>query len=124
MTIQEVIARVDSLKPNTYTEEQKIKWLNNIEMTIKAEILDTHEGSEAYADFTGYNADTPLDTELIVDEPYCVLYERWIEAQIDYANGELDRYQNSFTMFNAAYSDFARYYNRTYTPHGVNFRYI
>lgn len=124
MTIQEVIARVDSLKPNTYTQEQKIKWLNNIEMTIKAEILDTHEGSESYADFTGYNADTPLDTELIVDEPYCVLYERWIEAQIDYANGELDRYQNSFTMFNVAYSDYARYYNRNHTPHGVNFRYI
>lgn len=124
MTIQDVIAHVDALKPNAYTTEDKIRWLNNIEMTIKAEILDTHEGSEAYADFTGYNSETPLSTELIVGTPYDVLYERWIEMQIDIADGEIDRYQNTLALFSTAYSDFGRWYNRTHAPKFACVKYV
>lgn len=124
MTIQEAIARVDALKPNAYTPAEKIVWLNNIDMTIKAEVLDTHEGWEAYADFSGYTTDTDQDTDLLVGSPYDKLYEHWLEAQIDYTDGETDRYQNSMAMFMTAYSDYARWYNRNHAPCGGPFKYV
>lgn len=119
MTIQEAITRADSLKPNVYSQDEKIVWLNNLDLSVKIEILDTHEGSEEYADFTGYNAETPLDTELLVSSPYDEMYVLYIQAMIDAYNEEFDRYDASMARFKAKYQDFASYYNRTHTPKGV-----
>jgi hypothetical protein len=123
MTIIEAINQIDALKPNAYLQSDKIRWLNTVESYIKTEIIDTHEGSEKVT-FTGYDMNTALDTELIASAPYDVLYLRWLEAQIDYANGETQRYQNSMTMYNSAYSDFERYYNRTHMPKGKSIKFF
>ena len=32
MKIQDVLARVDELKPNKFSEEQKVRWLSNLEL--------------------------------------------------------------------------------------------
>lgn len=45
MTIIEAIQAVDSLKPNNYSELEKIQWLSELDGTIKAEIIDTHESA-------------------------------------------------------------------------------
>lgn len=119
MTIQEVIARVDSLKPNVYSQDDKITWLSNLDLSVKIEVLDTHEGSEDYADFTGYGPDTDLTTELLVPAPYSEMYIFWLEAMIDAYNNEYDRYDASMSRFSAKYADFSNYWNRTHTPHGV-----
>jgi hypothetical protein len=119
MTIQEAITSVDSLKPNVYEERSKVKWLNNLDLSVKIEVLDTHEGSEAYAEFSGYTEDTPKTTELIVPAPYDELYILYLEAMIDAYNNEYDRYNESMMRFQAKYADFADYYNRTHTPKGV-----
>ena len=93
MTIIEAINHIDSLKPNSYTQADKIIWLSNLDGIIKNEIIDTHEGSENVT-FDGYNAETALDTVLLVPAPYDDVYIKWLEAQIDYANGETNRYNN------------------------------
>lgn len=115
MTIIEAINSVDSLKYNTYTQSDKVNWLSRLEWMVKTEIIDTHEGGDAVV-FTGYDDDTPLDTELIVPAPYDEVYLRWMEAQIDYHNGEYGKYNSSIVMFNTAFYGFAAYYNRTYMP--------
>lgn len=74
--------------------------------------------------FDGYNAETPLDTELIVPHPYDDVYRYWLEAQIDYANGEYAKYNNSMSMFNEAYSAFYRYYHKTHMPKGKNIKFF
>lgn len=56
--------------------------------------------------------------ELFAESPYDEVYLRWLEAQIDYANGEIERYNNSIAAFNHAYSAFERFYNRTHLPLG------
>lgn len=123
MTIIEAIHYADEIKPNGYTQSEKVKWLSQVDGTVKNEIIDTHEGAEA-VNFIGYDDDTPLDTVLLIPHPYDEAYIRFIEAQIDYANGEIGRYNNSMAMYNTVYASFERFYNRTHMPHGQKFKYF
>ena len=123
MTIIEAINRIDLLKPNNYTQADKIAWLSTLDGIIKKEIIDTHEGAESVI-FNGYDVDTSLDTVMLVPAPYDNVYLKWLEAQIDYANADTKRYANSMIMYNTAYSAFERYYNRTNMPKGKTFKYF
>ena len=123
MTIMEAINRIDAIKPNSYPQGEKIRWLNAIDGTVKSKIIDTHEGANAVV-FHGYTDDTPLGTKLLVPAPYDEMYIFWLESKIDYLNGETGRYNNSISMFNTAYDEFAKYYNRTYMPLGTKAKYF
>ena len=124
MTLMDALYRIDGLKPNSYTQSEKIKWLSTLDGLIKREIIDTHEGGEDIV-FSGYNENSDLSTELLVPAPYDDIYLRWLETQIDYSNGEYGKYNNSITMYNSAYSIYANYYNRTHMPKfkGSKFRF-
>ena len=123
MTIIEAINRIDSLKPNSQSTEDKIAWLSIVDGEVKENIINTHEGSDKVA-FNGYTEDTPLDTVLLVPAPYDDIYIKWLEAQIDYANGETKRFNNSIIMYNTAYSAFSRYYNRNHMPIGTSIKFF
>lgn len=113
MTLIEAINRIDNLKQNGYSREEKIGWLSTLDGIIKEQIIDTHEGGEGI-EFSGYDETTPLDTRLIVPAPYDEMYIFYLESKIDYANNEIARYNNSNAMFTSAYSEFQRAYNRTH----------
>ena len=124
MTIIEAINNIDALKPNAYTQTDKIRWLSRLDGKVKADIIDTHEGAENTA-FNGYNEDDEnfsIETELLIPAPYDDVYPLWLEAQIDYANNEYGRYNNSIAMFNATYSAFERWYNRNHMPLGTKIK--
>ena len=121
MTINGAITEIDALKTNTYSREDKIQWLSRLDSMVKVEIIDTHE-SDVPVEFEGYTAATPHNTVLLVPAPHDEVYLRWLEAQIDYANGEYGKYNNSITMFNTVYSAYANYYNRTHMPKGKELR--
>lgn len=123
MTIMEALHRTDALKPNTYTNAEKIKWLSILDGIIKKEIIDTHEGEEAVV-FEGYEEDVELTKELLVPAPYDDIYIHWLEAQIDYTNGEYGKYQNSKSMYNTSYDAYKNHYNRTYMPKGKKFKFF
>ena len=119
MKIIEAINHVDEVKPNSYSQTEKIRWLSTLDGTIKAEVIDNYEGAESIS-FEPYTEDSLL-RELLVPHPYDEVYIRWLEAQIDYANGEYGKYNNSITMYNTAYSAFVRYYNKMHKPITKNF---
>ena len=123
MKIIEAINQIDSLKHNTYTEADKVAWLSRLDAMVKKHIIDTHEGDEGVI-FTGYDDLTDLQTELLVPAPYDEVYLRWMEAQIDYHNGEYERYNNAIDMFNTAYEGYQNYYNRTHMPKGKKFKFF
>lgn len=123
MTILEAISRVDAVKPNSYSQTEKIAWLSRIDATIKNEIIDTHEGAENIA-FNGYDLDTDTNTELLVPAPYDEVYIRYLEMQIDYANNEYGKYNNSMVMYNAAYAAYEKYYNRNHMPLSKGNRFV
>lgn len=115
MTIIEAINRIDNIKPNTYSQEEKVQWLSTLDGTIKKEVIDTHEGAEAVS-FHGYTANTPLTTVLLVPAPYDQIYISYLEMQIDYANAEYGKYKNSMSVYNQEFASFERYYNRENKP--------
>ena len=115
MKLGDAISRLDELKPNGFSRGQKIFWLSALDSTVKEEIIDRHEGAETLS-FAPYDEQSAEDTELLVPSPYDEVYLRYMEAQIDYANGEYDRFNNSNAMYAAAYTAFARAYNRTHMP--------
>jgi hypothetical protein len=123
MTILEAVHKIDTLKPNSYTQPEKIKWLSTLDGIIKSEIIDAHEGGEDVV-FEGYHDDSDLDTVLLVPAPYDDVYIRWLEARIDYANGEYGRYNNSLKAYNDAYQLYERYYNRKHMPKGKSFKFF
>ena len=121
MKVREAIDRIDGLKHNTYTDGEKIGWLSLIDGIIKDQIIDTHEDGDEIT-FNGYT-DEDMETEMLVPAPYDVLYLRWLEAQIDYYNGEIARYNNSMMMYQTAYDTYDRFYNRTHMPKGQTVKY-
>lgn len=123
MTIIEAINKIDELVPNSYTQEDKIRWLSTLDGTIKMNIIDKHDGGESVT-FDGYTAETLLETELLVPAPYDMIYAYWLQAQIDYWNQELSKYNNSIAMYNAAYSEFERWYIRTHMPKEQKLRFF
>lgn len=115
MKLMEAIIAADDLIPNAYGIEEKIRWLSELDGKIKKEIIDTHEGYDLIP-FDGYTTETDRETQLLADPPYDGMYLDYLQMKIDYYNGETSRYENSSAAFEAAYSDFNRYYNRTARP--------
>jgi len=111
MTAQEVISQVNGLRPNPYSDDDKLRWLSNLDALIWQEVISWHEGApvkpEAY---------TSLDTTLLVSEPYSDIYIKHLLLQIDYYNAEYARYNNDMVMYNMALENFSGFYNRTNIP--------
>lgn len=116
MNIKECIDKVDNLKPNQYSIEDKVGWLSFLDGIIIEEVLKTHEGYDSRYDlFSGYSPDK-LTEKLIADAPYDELYVAYLKMKIDEENGETARYNNSAAMYNAYYTMFKKHYNKTHLP--------
>ena len=105
MTIKELIDKVQEEKPNTFTDEKLLSYINEIEHDVAEQ---THE---EFVPYTAVN-----DTELQVHPPYDRFYVSYVKAMIDYANGEYDRYQNAMQLFNAHFGEFMAWFADTYRP--------
>ena len=122
MTIEQAIAKADREKPNGYPMSDKIAWLSTLDGNIKRDIIDTHEDGEDVV-FDGYDDDTLLSTELLVPAPYDEIYDYWLQAMVDYQNGEIPKYNNSLVKYNEFLSAFRNNYNSLHMPKGNRFRY-
>lgn len=121
MKLTEAIRRVDELKHNTYTSGEKIAWLSELDGMAKTTIFDTHfrNPGEPEIKFSGYSEESMSeeswkDPDLLIPAPWDKIYILWLQAQIDYYNGEYDRYANSATAFNAVLKDYENFYHRTH----------
>ncbi len=114
MTVIEAISTVDSVKPNTYKQEEKIKMLSTLDGIIKKEIIDAHEGGDEVP-FREYGKNSLTET-LLVGAPYDEIYILWLSAKIDFLNCEHKKYNNSIEMYNAVFTQFKNYYHRTHMP--------
>ena len=123
MKIIEAIDQIDAQKHNTYSYREKVSWLNRLDGMVKRLIIDTHEGGEDIV-FEGYTENTDPRTELLVPSPFDEIYIRWLETQIDYANGEYDHYNNSVAMYQTAYDGYRNWYNRNHMPKGGKIKYF
>lgn len=123
MTIYEAIERVDGLKFNTYPLEEKMLWLSELEGSIVHQIIKRHSGGEAVS-FQGFDAETDPQTKLLVDAPFDSIYLRWLEAQIDYHNGEFEKFNAAILLYNTAWENFENHYKQTHRPLSAGCRFL
>lgn len=111
--IRDVITRVDEIKPNDFTEAQKVRWLALLDGKIAGDVMLMH-----ITEMQQFNYQHPddMDRELLVSFPHDDIYDLWLAAQIDLANGETDKYQNSMEAYNASYINFVCWFASTYDP--------
>lgn len=114
-------AVAEYMRVNEVTREEAEANIPHVEMSYKdakAYIEQTRQDIM----FKGYDDSTSLDTVLIAPAPYDDLYIKWLEAQIDYTNGEYGKYNNSKLAFNTAYTAYESWYNRNHMPLGKRFK--
>jgi hypothetical protein len=143
MTAGELIARVDELRPNAYSAEQKLRWLRRLDGQILAEIWETHGAeSQPRRDEHRSSADTAdvgqtddqwsslrpaalppvyaADTQLLAPFPWDEgVYTAWLFCQIDLHNGEIGKYTQSLQLLAAAWRSLADWVNRSRRPLGA-----
>lgn len=104
MTIQELISKIRTEKPNSFTNEKLLEFVNEVEQKVFEELRKAD-------DFEPYESvDT---TELEVPFPYDALYISYLKSQVDYANEEYPSYQLNADQFNADFDNFADWVVRT-----------
>lgn len=115
-TLKEIIDRVDANKVNGFSEEEKTAWISTAEMQIAQEIFQT--------DGSAYDWDTDQDTELLLGPPFEDIYELYLMAQIDFRQGEFNRYNNELGQFSTRMTDAKAWYIRKYRPEKKTFRWF
>lgn len=139
MTVKELMEAVDRLHPNQFSQDDKLRWLNELEQTIWREIYLTHEppaGWESLFEaeagtantrqfFPNYTSSdvnpTPpaVSPTLLAPDPYSKLYQPYLDAKIAYFNHEVMQQDVSAQTFNAAMSEFRNWWNKTHMPAGA-----
>lgn len=111
MTIREAIDRVDNLLFNTYTDAEKVAWLSRLDERVALLVMGTGSAGGPW-----YTKDTETETELLVPSPFDEIYIHWLMAQINYANGEIDKYNNAIALYNAEYEAYEKWHHRNTRP--------
>lgn len=113
MKVGEVIERVDAVKPNAFDSLAKVEWLNALEGRIAADVLLL---APAELGQLRYRWPEDRDTELLLAPPHDDIYGLWLQAKIDEANGEYNKYQNTMQIYNEHYGNFVRWFAGTWDP--------
>ena len=104
MTALDAIRWVDEKKHNVCCLEDKLRWLGQVEGLAR--------GLQARCGAEGEAGELTLDTVLSVPAPFDVLYDRWLEAQIDFANQEYVKYNNAMAVFQTFWQEYANHLRR------------
>ena len=117
MTIEQVISKADDLAPNQYTTEQKTGWLSGLDGQVWDELFANHHGREGHYNPVPPEGYTSEEAKLLIPEPYGTeVYVNYILGQVAAMNGEITKYTQFMTLYNAAMTKFSNYWNRTHMP--------
>lgn len=117
MSIDDVIYQLQETKPNQIQKEFLIGWLSDLDQRVYKKIISTHEGQEnTRSEMPAYNINTPGETQLLIPDENAEIYRWYLEMQIDLTYREMEKYANSRDLFNAAYDDYRKEYNKTHMP--------
>ena len=116
MTIQDAIATADEMKANMMSPRLKYKYLTEIEQLVHGEIVMKHEHTAAQETKPVYTEETDKLTELIIPDPYSMMYVYWLLTKIDMQNQEDGRYNVDRAHFENAWDTMSDWYTRSHMP--------
>ena len=137
MTPNKAIEIIDRLKPNSYSEEDKLRWINEldgivkrlvfqwdekylkeVETRYKSEKITEAEYKEIIDKTKPYVYPEDMDKELLIPAPFDECYTLFLETKIDYHNREYGNYNNSAMMFETRFSEYKKAYIREHQARG------
>ena len=126
MTVKELFDFIKGVRPGfAFTDAQLTVWLNEIEGHVQTDIWllepavdETQTGLVEYDSTIDTETGEMVDAnhELLVPFPWNKLYRYFLLMSIDLANGEYQRYANSYELFNEAYEEYAGWYAQHVSP--------
>lgn len=109
MTVLKAIEIFDKETENDISEELKKQWLQEIDKKIVAELNFNRTGlsTEAYSGGA-------MNFNLSALDEYSEIYIVYLRMKMNYMLGEIERYNNSVSIFNRLYYEMANYISRNY----------
>lgn len=116
MTIIQAISTTDEMKPNAMSPTLKYKYLTEIEQLVHEEVLMRHVHPPEQETKPVYTEDADDDTELLVPDPYSMLYVYWLMSKIDIQTQEDGRYNVDRAHFENAWETMSDWWTRNHRP--------
>lgn len=107
MTVSEIISQADAIRPNAIPEAVKRQFLSDIEGQVL--VLVVGKAPEDTAPLT----DADGGKVLTAPYPFDRLYIHYLCAMYAWYAGDTELYTNDRAVFEAAWSDYAKWYVRT-----------
>lgn len=117
MKLREILTTVDQIRPNAYTDAEKIAMLNTIEGRVYTDIFQKAEGFEGT--FIPFE-EGQEERELAVPVPFTELYIFFLMSRIDFLNGDSGRYNDTMVLLQNAWDEYAAYYRENNKPKQTN----
>ena len=109
-TLKAIIAMADELNPNSYSNNIKAQWVNEVESYIQTEIYNV-----APLDVVSYiDYEESKDKELSLDAVNDKIYLVYLQAMIDFFNKEYQAFNNDVALYNSYLDIYAKWYVRTH----------
>ena len=112
----EAIRTADQMRPNMMSDELKLRFLNEVEARVHGEIIMKCEHTAAQEAKPVYTEETDKLTELIIPDPYSMMYVYWLLTKIDMQNQEDGRYNVDRAHFENAWDTMSDWYTRSHMP--------
>ena len=123
MTVAEIIAEVQRVKPNQYPKETLTRWLSQIEGQAVEQVIN--HAVDTDIEFDKYDYELDQEKELQIPDRYSDVYIHYLSAQIDQANREFASYNNDVALLEAAWREFGAWHIRTHRQkHTAVFRWL
>lgn len=107
MKINELLGQIKAVKPNPYSDEILLTWINDCEAKVRVFIQDALP-----ATYKKYKLPEDGNKELFLPNPFDECYSLYLQAYIDYQMQEIESYNNTMVMYNNALSEAKKYFVR------------
>lgn len=112
-TIQDIENRVKSIKPCEY---DFTRWIAELDARIALDVMLMDISQCQELAYHRLPEEQQREAVPLLQFPHDELYDLWLYAKIDAADGEPELYQNDMAMFNAYFSEYAEWFVSTYDP--------
>jgi hypothetical protein len=145
MTLSELVAKINQLKPSEYDKDDITGWVNAVEFMAVDQVINRSEhrlppppkdpvvvnpGINNYVpdvapqllpdlEFKPYVYAEDAERELLIPDQFKDAYIYFVSAKIDFQNMEIDRYNANSQAFENEFQEYAKWYRRTHKPKEV-----
>ncbi len=110
MTLGECLQRADALRPNACAEQEKARWVLELEVELERDFFARYEG------WTSPEKAPDRTSTLLASGPFEALYVFRVLARLELADQAWDSYNAYNALANQLLSEFKKAWHRTHAP--------